>query len=393
MAKKIHRGRRKSGNWFTRMSIAKKIGVIFGGVVVGIATASVVFVAAKWSKVKVNTIAKEDLVINDTVQEQLGTGYTNIALFGGDSREGELEENTNTDTIIIASLNNETKEIKMVSVYRDTVLDVTGKGTYQKANSAYAGGGATQAINMLNRNLDLDIEKYVTVDFSIVADIIDQLGGIEIDVNEVEIPYVNQYIDETGQVAGKEAIHLTEPGLQTLDGVQATTYARIRSTKGGDFKRTDRQRYVIEQMVKKIKTCNLATINKIIDTSLSRISTNFTPDEILKYATFFNQYTIGESTGFPEVVSTPTMEKLGSVVVPVTLEENVVKMHTFLYPEDSYTPSSQVLERSNRIRRMTSDVAVGAADSNESYTAHASEGGGAVNINPMSDNPTPTFED
>lgn len=397
MAKKRHRGRRKSGNWFTRMSIGKKIAVTFGSLIICLAAASVVYVAAKWSKVEVNTIAKEDLVINKTVEEQLGTGYTNIALFGGDSRTGELGEGVRTDSIIIASLNNETKEIKMVSVYRDTLLDISGNDEYQKCNAAYSFGGPTGAINMLNRNLDLNIENYVTVDFAIIADVVDQLGGIEIEVIDAEIPYINKYIPETARVSKKKAKLVKKAGKQTLDGVQATTYARIRSTKGGDFKRTDRQRYVIEQMVKKIKTCNLATINKIMDSVLPKISTNMSATEIAKYAAFYNQYTLGENTGFPEVVSTATLDGKGSVVIPVSLEDNVVKMHEFLYPDDSYMPSSEVSDISNTIATITAGAVTGAANSNETYDAHENEGGDGsgenIDINPMSSNPTPTFAD
>ena len=135
----------------------------------------------------------------------------------------------------------------MVSVYRDTLLDLS-EGTYQKCNAAYSYGGPVLAINMLNMNLDLDIQDYVTVDFGAIADAIDLLGGVEIDVTEEEIPYLNQYLLETAESAGKESYYLNEAGLQTLDGVQATTYARIRSTAGGDFTRTERQRLVIEKI-------------------------------------------------------------------------------------------------------------------------------------------------
>ena len=169
-----------------------------------------------------------------------------------DSRDGDLGEGNRTDCIIVASLNNKTKEIKMVSVYRDTLLDLS-EGTYQKCNAAYSYGGPVLAINMLNMNLDLDIQDYVTVDFGAIADAVDLLGGIEIEVTEEELPYINQYIPETANSAGKAANLLQSAGLQKLDGTQATTYARIRSTAGGDFTRTERQRLVIEKMFEKAK--------------------------------------------------------------------------------------------------------------------------------------------
>ena len=125
----------------------------------------------------------------------------------------------------------------MVSVYRDTLLDLSD-GTYQKCNAAYSYGGPVTAINMLNMNLDLDIEDYVTVDFGAIADAIDLLGGVEIDVKEEEVQYLNKFLGETARSAGKEAHPVEQSGVQLLDGTQATTYARIRSTAGGDFTRT-----------------------------------------------------------------------------------------------------------------------------------------------------------
>lgn len=140
-------------------------------------------------------------------------GYTNVAIFGIDSREGELELGTRSDCIIIASLNNKTKEVRMVSVYRDTILDI-GNDELQKCNAAYSFGGATQAINMLNKNLDLNIQDYATVDFAAVSNAIDLLGGIEIDVKEEEIQYINKFVGETAKVAGKEVVGVTQAGLR-----------------------------------------------------------------------------------------------------------------------------------------------------------------------------------
>ena len=249
MAKRRHRrGRRKKGNWFSRLTIGKKIGVCFGGLILALASSGVVYVAAKLGQLDTQEIPKEDIVINEGVEQlaSLGEGYLNVALFGVDSREGDLEKNTRTDCIIVASLNKETKEIKMASVYRDTLLDLS-EGTLQKCNAAYSFGGPKQAINMLNMNLDLDIQNYVTVDFGVVAEVVDLLGGLDIEIKEEEVEPLNKFVYETGQVAGKEAHFVGGSGIQHLDGVQATTYARIRSTAGGDFTRTERQRLVIEK--------------------------------------------------------------------------------------------------------------------------------------------------
>ena len=303
------------------------------------------YVYAKWSKIDTKSIKADDIIINEEVKKNknvdLGDGYTNVALFGVDSRDGDLGEGNRTDCIIVASLNNKTKEIKMVSVYRDTLLDLS-EGTYQKCNAAYSYGGPVLAINMLNMNLDLDIQDYVTVDFGAIADAVDLLGGIEIEVTEEELPYINQYIPETANSAGKAANLLQSAGLQKLDGTQATTYARIRSTAGGDFTRTERQRLEIEKMFEKAKGADIGTLNKIIDKVFPQVSTSFTLPEILKYASAYSEYKLVGNMGFPEDKYTDMLSEIGSVVVPDNLVSNVTKLHEFLFGITGYVPSSTV---------------------------------------------------
>lgn len=260
----------------------------------------------------------------------------------------------------------------MISVYRDTYLNMTD-GTYNKCNAAYSLGGPTQAINVLNTNLDLNIEKYITVDFTILVEIVDLLGGVEIEIEEYEIDAINEYIPETAEVAGEEAILIEEAGLQVLDGVQATTYARIRSTAGGDFKRTDRQRYLIEQLVKKLKQCDWNTINEIINTVLPQISTNFTAAEIAYYAAAYMDFELDESMGFPEIVTTGVISGVGDTVIPVTLQSNVESLHEFLFPELEYEASSQVISNSYDISIVASQFSDGVGNSNESYSVTHSE--------------------
>lgn len=343
------RRRRKRGNWFLRLTVGKKIAVCLLGVLICLIASGVIYVSAKLNKLNTEEIPKKNIAVND-LDEGVGEGFTNFALFGSDSRAAGADEGTRTDCIIVASLNNKTREVKMVSVYRDSLLDIGG-GQFQKCNSAYSFGGPKQAIDMLNTNLDLEIEDYITVDFAAISDVIDLLGGVEIEVTEVEVPYLNKFLGETAQIAGKKANRVTKAGMQTLDGVQATTYARIRSTKGGDFKRAERQRYVIEKIVEKALRADLATINKIIDVVLPKIKTSLSAAEILDYAKSFNKYKLGDNIGFPIEKTTDTLPGLGSIVIPVTLESNVVQLHEFLYGEEEYEPSSQVQSISRKIER------------------------------------------
>ena len=343
----VQRRRGKKKNWFMRMKVWQRVLLCLLLVIIIALFLAAAYVYAKWSKVDTQEISAEDLIINQEVKVQkneevdLGEGYKNVALFGVDSRDGSLGKGNRTDCIIVASLNNETKEIRMVSVYRDTLLDLS-EGTYQKCNAAYSYGGPVTAINMLNMNLDLDIEDYVTVDFGAIADAIDLLGGVEIDIKPEEVEPINKYIPETANSAGKAANYVQSPGLQLLDGTQATTYARIRSTAGGDFTRTERQRLVIEKMFEKALTADLGTINAIIDKVFPQVSTSFTLQEILMYASAYSQYTLGANMGFPVDKTTDMLSGLGSIVIPQDLTSNVVKLHEFLFGATGYTPSSTV---------------------------------------------------
>ena len=339
------RRRRRRKNWFMRLSVAKKAALCIGGVLICLAASGVIYVAAKLNKIDTDNSMKSDDIVVNKEAEISAEGYTNVALFGIDSREGDLDKGSRTDCLIVASLDNKTKEVRLASVYRDTLLDI-GDGELQKCNAAYSFGGPTQAINMLNKNLDLNIQDYVTFDFAAVAKAIDALGGVEIDVKEEEVQYLNKFLGETARVAGTEAHEVTKSGKQLLDGTQATTYARIRSTAGGDFTRTERQRLVIEKMAEKLQQSKLTTINNIIDEILPTIKTSFSATDILAYAKDFAKYKIADSTGFPFDKTTDTISGLGSIVIPVTLESNVQKLHEFFYSNETYTTSADVLSNS-----------------------------------------------
>lgn len=300
------------------------------------------YVMAKYDKIQQVVIDTDDININEGAEQE---GYTTIALFGGDSREGQLGAGTHADTIIIASIDNKTKEIRLVSIYRDTFLKQKDD-KYNKANSAYFRGGPEEAISMLNENLDLDIEDYVTVDFKALVDTIDLMGGIEIDIQEEEVQYMNEFLQETADVAGTEANFIEHAGEQKLDGAQAVTYARIRSTAGGDYKRTERQRLVIEKIFEKAVKTKISTINKIIDKVFEQVSTSFSLKEALGLAAGVADYQLGETAGFPfEKQDDVRYKNCGSVVVAQGLAENVQELHTFLYPNEEENPVSDTVQQ------------------------------------------------
>lgn len=309
------------------------------------------YVMAKYEKIQKNSFGEKDIAVNEGVDINRD-GYTTVALFGGDSREGVLEEGTHADTIMVASINGKTKEIRMVSLYRDT-LTRQADGEMKKANYAYFKGGPKAAINMLNQNYDLNIQNYVTVDFKALTDTIDLLGGIEADVSEEEMYAMNEYIGETAMVAGKDANLLTASGVQTLDGVQATTYARIRKNVGGDYKRTERQRFILQQVAEKAKNTDIVTLNRIINKVFPQISTNFSLKDIITLAADMIQFQLGETSGFPFELTDGNVESVGSSVIPLGLVENVQELHQFLYSEEAYEPSGTIGDIASQLEEMT----------------------------------------
>lgn len=346
--KKHYRRGRRPKKGFAAWSLGKKLGVILGGTVALVAATGAVIVASKLSKIEKVPINPMELSVSEEARER-GTGYLNVALFGVDSRKNELGTGTRSDTIMIASLNRETLEVKISSVFRDTLLE-QDDGSINKANAAYSYGGPEEAVAMLNKNLDMDIEHYVTVNFDALIDVVDEVGGVEIDVTEEEIPYICGYAIEIMKVTGRVSPGVTEPGPQVLNGVQATAYARIRYTAGNDFKRAERQRTILTKIVEKLQQASPAQLNKIIDKVFPEVATNFTMTEILDYAKDAFEYRLGETTGFPFDKTTDDLVDVGSVVIPVTLESNVEQLHKFFYGDsEGYSVSSTVSAISDKV--------------------------------------------
>ena len=328
----------------------------------------------KMNVTKVGKVELDETEIQQSISETVQTnesmkGYTNIALFGVDSREGQLDKNTRSDTIMIASINNETGDIKLVSVYRDTYLNLSND-TYSKANAAYAAGGPQQAISMLNMNLDMDIEDFVTIGFDGLIDVIDDLGGVEIDVQENEISHLNNYqISMVGKQSGTNAAGeanyvatagvdytpVTTAGTQTLNGLQATAYCRIRYV-GNDFQRAQRQRTVLMAVLEKAKTVSASKLADIAGDVFSETYTSFDLEEIIDLLGNIANYNVTGNDGFPyeDYRKTGTLGKAGSCVVAWDLTDNVEWLHEFLFDETDYECSSDVQSYSDHIKSVAS---------------------------------------
>ncbi len=303
------------------------------------------FVIIKLNKLNNTGDLDEDkLNINiDAKTQELLDGYTNIALFGIDNRSTGKYESGNSDCIMIASINNDTKEVRLISVYRDSFLAVDDDDNLRKLNAAYAKGGPTGAVAALNKNLDLDIKEYVAVDFNAVMEVVDALGGIELDISSKEAETMKIYINEMNEVMGTNGTAVSGPGLQTVNGIQALAYCRDRYSGGDDYGRTERQRTVISKIVEKAKAASLPTLNKVIDKLFPDISTSLSSSEILGLAAGIKDYELADTQGWPFQLTTERMGgKLGDVVVPTDLETNVNLLHQYLFDVEDYETTQTV---------------------------------------------------
>lgn len=307
----------------------------------------------------------------DVAGSEVLSGYTNVALFGLDKRGSDDGQFGNSDTAMIASINNATKEVRLVSLYRDTYIrvaeDDAGNGIYNKCNSAYLRGGPNQAISMMNTNLDLDIQKFVAVDFSAMTAVVDSLGGLDVELSYAEIVHMNNHCVETSKQTGKDYEPIEEPerpadiekkiGTYHLNGVQVTSFCRIRQTTSMDMGRTERQRYVIGLLTEKAKSASLTTLTNIMDEVFPMILTNFSKSELIKLGTGILSYKLGESMGFPKdyiIGGDLTVPVTGlDCLIPATLETNVKYLHEFLFENEEYSPSKTVMERSDFIIQNT----------------------------------------
>ena len=309
-----------------------------------------------WSKLnKINQTEKftpEEVNINiDEETQDIMDDYTNIALFGLDNLSTGNYKGGNSDVIMIASINNKTKDVKLVSVYRDSYIDI-GDDNYSKATHAHGKGGPKQAIGMLNKNLDLNITQYVAADFNAIAEVVDELGGIELDVTSAEAEEAVIYINQLNEVLGTNAKYISA-GTQTLNGVQATAYCRLRYNVGGDdYKRTERQRIVLSKLLEKAKSAKLTTLNSIIDKVLPDINTNFSSGEILEMAANVVKYNLIENQGWPFTLTNMTLDG-HAIVVTTDLESNVKLLHEYLFEDADYEPSDVVKSISKEIIKQT----------------------------------------
>ena len=320
--------------------------------ILGLGVAGYTFVNGKIGKMQKENIDTTAVGINEETKQEL-KGYRNIALLGIDSRADDYGLGNRSDCMMIASINQETNEIKLISVYRDTYVYVMENGTKRldKITHAYSYGGAQNTLKSLNEAMDLNITEFVTVNFDAVIAAVDSLGGVYIDIDESEIKYVNDYIDATSESSGVKSSHITHSGRQKLDGVQAVSYTRVRYSAGGDYKRTERMRTVVEAMLSKAKTLNVGQLNSFADTILPKIRTNISSSEIWGLIPKLASFKVTESIGWPYDTKGITLDRWYGV--PVTLQSNVERLHKEAFEQEDYEASDTVKEMSAAIVKKT----------------------------------------
>ena len=313
------------GGFLKGLGIFLLIILILLGLALGVGYA---ILTDKLSNMDYVEIDESSIHVNSGVDENL-KDYRNIVLLGVDSQDGSFS-NTRSDCIIIVSINKKTNDVNLTSVYRDTYVQIDGHGL-DKITHAYAYGGPELAMSTLNKNLDLNITEFVTVNFETVKTVVDSIGGVTIKVTDAEAT----------QISG-----LSSGGTYTLNGEQALAYSRIRKIDS-DYQRTERMRTVIEAVFDKVKTLGVSELSNFVDTILPLISTNLSSNEIISMIPSVPFYTIKDSEGWPyDVRGISTDAWYG---VPVTLESNVKELHAELFGNDDYTPTETVQEISDDI--------------------------------------------
>lgn len=311
---------------------------------------SYIYLKNKLGKIDYVDLKSTEITINHGVDESLAT-YRNIALLGIDARSDTFGTGNRSDCIMILSLNEKTKDVKIASVYRDTYLNIDGHGL-DKVTHAYSYGGPKLALNTLNKNLDLNITEFVAINFDTVRVVVDSIGGVEIPIDSQEVKYINGYINSLNKQFGTSSANITTPGTYKLDGVQALAYSRIRYTDGGDYKRTERMREVFMAVFKKAKTMNISELNNLANTILHHVSTNISENEIMGMIPKAISFNIKDSFGWPYETEGKMITKVW-YGVPINLQKNVSKLHESLFNEVDYEPTDTVKNISNDIIKTT----------------------------------------
>lgn len=276
----------------------------------------------------------EQIVLKKNVEE--------FVILGIDSRSNTYGPGSYSDSIMIVHVDHDNKTVKLASLYRDCQAYESSYG-YVRVNNAYYKGGAEASLSCFNETFDLNLKKYITLNFAAMESLVNQVGGVEVELTQKEVDYLKW--------AG-----ITTAGKYHLDGAKALAYSRIRKIDS-DFERTDRQRTVLFALFNKVKTLdNEAKIN-LADALVRKLDTNYDTDSVVNMLYCLGDYTMGEMEGFPKVSYLGQVE--GSwTVVPVTLLDMNADLHKFLYGNEDYNPSDKASELNEYMKTLAQEANV-----------------------------------
>ena len=334
-----------------RRSRGLMIPVIVVLLFVVVAAAGIGYLSSLWGKVDSANFKASDVVVNSDLPESIRKElkeYRTIMIFGVDSRDNStLQSGTLADSNIICAINRSTGDVKLLSIYRDTYVETTG-GEHMKLTEVYSKYGAEEQLSTINKNFDMYVTEYVTVNWRAVALTIDKLGGIDLDMTAAECEGINKFINEVINSTGIESSRVSvQDGTQHVDGIQAVTYCRLRKGLGDDFKRTERQRTVIGKTLSKAKQAGIPTVINVCNEVFPGLSSSLSLPEVLTLAGGMGKYNIIDSAGFPFENEAPNTCR--NFLYPVTLASNAAELHEYLYGNTDYAPSETVRSLSEAV--------------------------------------------
>ncbi len=308
-----------------------------------------------FSKIEQYDLDMDVISVNDL--DENCKNYRTIALFGVDNQDNQINDTgSRTDTIILACINKKTKDVKLLSVYRDTYVSIDGQ--YDKINAAYSYGDPEQAVNTLNRNLNLNITDFATVNFKALADAVDIVGGVELTIqSETELKNLNDYIGNMNHINGGDSPTFDEVGTYTFDGNQAVAYSRIRYMEGGDHERASHQRLVLDGLVRQIKR-KPWTVIRLANAVLPQCKTSLSTGELFSLSLSLLRFSIADSQAYP---FDSVDEKYDGIYYgfPITATSNTAAAHEYLFGTTDYLPTDELSAISAKIEAVTESLGIG----------------------------------
>ncbi len=307
------------------------------------------FISAQIDKMHHIDTSNETFGIYDEVAENL-KNYESYAILGLDARPWDDASKSRTDSIIIATLNKKTGEVDLTSVMRDSTLVMHNeqkKDIFDKATHAHVYGGPINTVTMLNRSLDLNIKKFLVLNWKAVSDMIDAMGGVEVEVHKNEIHDMNKFMIETALNLQKDPVPIKKAGVQKLDGVQAVTFCRIRETSGGDVGRGSRTKIVISALFDAVKK-NPTKIPDMADKGFPSITTNVDTSDVLNLLPKLFKLEIKSSSVYPHEFW-GGIEGDAWVAIPTNLEKNAAHLYKKVFPDVDYRPSRELRELDKKL--------------------------------------------